>query len=147
MFLEAQWADYAQIQATARLSASITQSDANDVRLDRIIDGIALGTVTEAAAVERAVKSHARKQRSRQRARMLTGHAFTPVATASPEQELIWKQAWSGFGDAFSTPELHLLFRSEMPTVSAPMTGAERTRLSRIRSSAAYRAVRVAAFA
>lgn len=146
MSFKDRWADYARVQATARLSTSITQSDANDVRLDRIIDGITVGTAEEPAGIERAVKSHARRERNRQRARNMTRHAFMPVGTPNPEQTLIWKQAWTHFGEAFSGRALRLLIQSETTTASTPMTGIDRTRLSRIRSSAAYKAVHADTF-
>ena len=147
MVSEDPWADYARIQAGAQLKASISQSDADDVRLDRVLDGIALGSAEGTVGVERAVKSHARRERGRQRTRTLTGHAFTPLGTASPVETLIWKQAWARFSQAFSAAELSILIQSKTVEAATPMTGAERTRLSRIRSSATYREVQAAIFA
>lgn len=147
MVSEDPWADYARIQAGAQLNASISQSDADDVRLDRILDGIALGSAEETAGVERAVKSYARRERGRRRTRSLTGHAFMPLGAVCSVETLIWKQAWAGFRQAFSMQELCLLVHSETVTATTPMTGAERTRLSRMRSSATYRAIQAATFA
>lgn len=146
MASEALWADYARIQTAAKLAASITHSDANDVRLDRILEGITLGRVEAITGIERAVKSRARRERSRQSARRLTEHAFTPLDMANPEQTLIWKQAWMHFERAFSKPELRLLTHSETVTTPTPMTGADRTRLVRIRSSTMYRTAQAVTF-
>lgn len=90
MVSEDPWADYARIQAGAQLNASISQSDADDVRLDRILDGIALGSAEETAGVERAVKSYARRERGRRRTRSLTGHAFMPLGAVCSVETLIW---------------------------------------------------------
>lgn len=147
MASEALWADYARIQTAAKLAATITHSDANDVRLDRILADITLGTAEAITGIERAVKSRARRERSRQLARRLTEHAFTPLDAANPEQTLIWKQAWMQFERAFSPLELRLLVHNETVTISTPMTGADRTRLARIRSSTTYRAAHAVAFA
>jgi hypothetical protein len=146
MPLEARWAEYARVQSTAKLAGSIVHSDANDVRLDRLVEGIALDTAEKAVGLERAVRSYARRERSRKQTRRLTGHAFAPEGTPNPEQVLIWKQSWIRFEQTFSAPDLHLLVQSNLMTRTAPMAGAERTRLSRIRSSAAYKAAHIAAF-
>lgn len=147
MASEALWADYARIQTAANLAASITHSDAHDVRLDRILESITLGTTEAITGLERAVRSRARRERSRQSARRLTEHAFMPLDTANPEQTLIWKQAWMQFERAFSPPELRLLVHSEAVATLTPMIGADRTRLARIRSSKTYRAAHAVTFA
>jgi hypothetical protein len=146
MPLEARWAKYACAQSAAELSDSIAQSDADDVRLDCIVEGIAHDAGEEAVVVERAVRSNARKERSRKQARTLTEHALRPSSIPSPEQALIWRQSWTQFEQAVSTSELHLLIQGDIELRTVPMTGAERTRLSRIKSSTGFEAVRVAAF-
>jgi hypothetical protein len=148
MHSESLWAEYAHIQASARLASSITQSDANDVRLDRIVDGVINGTVKETSSIERAVRSNARKERARKLTRQLTMYAFMPRSRPNPEQALIWKQSWAHFRKTIASPEdVVLLSRSEATATSVPMTGAERTRLSRIRSSPAYKSLREELFA
>lgn len=146
MISEAQWADYARIQSAAQLTAAVAQSHDDDVRLDRILDGITYGLTEDAASIERAAQSHGRKERARRRTRRLTEHAFMPIGRACPEQALIWSQAWARFAQAFSASDLRLLALGEIAPTTAPMAGADRTRLSRIRSSSAYRAVRVSTF-
>jgi len=142
MRIETDWAEYARIQASAKLATSISHSDASDVRLSHIINDVTGCT----ADIERAVRSNARKKRSQQLARKLTGHAFMPNDMPTPEQALIWKQSWERFGEALEEPDRNLLVRDEMTTARVPMTGAERTRLSRVRSSAAYKSVQYQIF-
>lgn len=146
MVSEGQWADYARIQDAAKIVASIPHSDANDVRLNRVLDRISIGETETNTDIERAVKSHARRERSRSLARRITGHAFAPSGAVSPEQALIWKQTWLQFQGAFSAAELRLLVKNEIISTHTPTSGADRTRLSRIKSSTAYRSARATAF-
>ncbi|WP_039845235.1 hypothetical protein [Rhizobium gallicum] len=138
---DVQWAEYARIQAAASRATSINRSDAYDVRLDRIVD-----TVGDAEDVERAVRSAARKERDRQLARVLTPQAFEPGDVPDPEQALIWRDAWTAFCTGIPAGDRLVLIGRETTVRQRPTTGAERTRLSRIRSSNAYRKVRADTF-
>lgn len=147
MNFDARWAAYARIQAAARLATSINQSDANDVRLDRIIDcGTCSGPI-DLAAIERAVRSNGRKARHRDLSRRSSAHAIAPGQAPCPEKTAIWKQAWSLLEGALSVTDLRLLALNETVVTEKPMHGTTRTRLSRIRSSLAYRRVRSEIFA
>ncbi|MGY6769356.1 ATP-binding protein [Komagataeibacter sp. NFXK3] len=113
--------------------------DGKGIRLDRIIEDAVASLPHDPAGIARAVRSGARRARHRRAARRLAAHLISPAAQPDAEHASIWRQAWARFGGVFSTTDQRLLLSSETTARQAPRPGAERTRLSRLRSSASYR--------
>lgn len=146
MKLHPAWAEYAQIQAKSQRTASIEQSHFNDVRLDFILSRVIEHNVYDSSDIERAVSSFARKQRRHAKTIQALANVFAPTALPNPEEVLFWQRSWANFTRVLGGEDVRVLCRSETTRHSSPARGSERTRLSRLRNSPAFRAMKVDLF-